>query len=86
MSTRLCLASGQFVINLGAYKSLEGSKGGKTFKGGKSRGGSLILLVIMRVDLNKEDKENIQTNAMAQPCNQSHHTHELQFAMCITKW
>jgi hypothetical protein len=23
---------------------------------------------------------------MAQPCNHSHHAHELQFAMCIIEW
>ncbi len=54
-------------------QSIEGSKGGKFSKGGKSD----ILGDYEGVELDREDEKNTQTNAMVQQCNQSHHAHEL---------
>ncbi len=52
---------------------LEGSKGGKTFEGMKSN----ILCDYEGINLDGEDEDNTQTNAMAWPNNQGHHAHKL---------
>ncbi len=68
-------------------QSIEGSKGGKFSKGGKSGGGKFNILGDYEgVELDRKDEKNTQTNAMVQQRNQSHHAHELQLISCITKW